>query len=50
MAEKILYLKNNPDIRNKLAENAYQLIQNKYSHVHIAQMFVDVLQNYKPKS
>jgi glycosyltransferase involved in cell wall biosynthesis len=49
IAERILEMKSNIDLKTKIGDNANQFIKSNYSHTHIARIFLNLLKNYSSK-
>lgn len=47
IAEQILILKNNVDVKNKIASSGHQLIVESYNENKIADLFIDILTQYQ---
>lgn len=50
LAKKILELKNNPELRNKIAENGYKLFREKMTPKILGRELKDILEELLPKS
>jgi len=46
IAKKILNLKNNKELRNKISKAGFNLIENHYNQEKIAKQFVEILKNF----
>lgn len=47
IAEKILYIRKEPELSNKIAVNAFKLVSEKYNQNQIADKFINYLMAYK---
>jgi len=47
IAEKILFLKNNNDFAERIANNAYDLVSTNYNEIKIAETFLQICYNFK---
>ncbi|MBK3519493.1 glycosyltransferase [Carboxylicivirga marina] len=47
IADNILKLINNTELRNKIAKNGYKVISEDYNHTQVARSFVKILEDYQ---